>query len=274
MKYFCATYSDFIKFDRKPNEDCFLISKTLPVFAVADGVTQSHFLSGEYAYPMGAKAAAEIFCDTAVKSLENNYQEKDKKNIIKNAFDLINEKIKQLNISEGIAKKMNYIEYDLFDTVGAAGFLNGNKLYFGYAGDCGLAIFSKSNKKKFQTKDMVAPAVKRFRSLYKDWENMPLPEKTLIMHRDFRNNPNKKGYGSFSGEDGAEKYYKFGNKKLNKGDIVVFYSDGFLELLKNKEFIEILRKQNKNILDEFIIKKAKENPKKYGDDRTFVSFIF
>lgn len=71
MKYFSATYTDFIKFDRKPNEDFFLISQNYQIFVIADGVTQAHFPSDGYAFPAGAKAAAQIFCYSVLERFEN-----------------------------------------------------------------------------------------------------------------------------------------------------------------------------------------------------------
>jgi serine/threonine protein phosphatase PrpC len=77
MKIFFATYTDVVKFNRKPNEDYFLISKKYPIFAVADGVTRGIFEDKRYAYPAGAHAAAEIFCFTAVEYLEHNLSNSD-----------------------------------------------------------------------------------------------------------------------------------------------------------------------------------------------------
>ncbi|OGZ78847.1 MAG: hypothetical protein A2528_00385 [Candidatus Staskawiczbacteria bacterium RIFOXYD2_FULL_37_9] len=267
MKLFYATYGDFIKFDEKPNEDFYLFSKKFPIFAVADGVTQSHFKNGKYAFPNGAKESAEIFCKSAVKFLEKNLD-------LEKAFNFANGKIKELNIKYGIDEKLNYVEYDWLDTVGVVGYILKNKLFYGYTGDCGLIIFDKNNKKKFQTKDMVAPALKKFKGMYKDWENLSKEKRALIIHRDFRNNPNKKGYGSFSGEEGVKNYYKFGNIKLNKNDLVIFYTDGFFELLKDKGFVKILREGDKKKLNSVVLQKAEENDQKFGADRTFISVKF
>jgi len=276
QEYFAVTYSDFIKFDAKPNEDFYLVSKKFPIFTVADGVTQSHYKNGEYAFPKGAKETAEIFCYKTIEYLEKQLDfkkpiEKEIKNSIKEAFDFSDKKIKELNIRYGIDKKLNYIEYDWFDTVGVAGIILKNKIYYGYVGDCGLAIFDENNKLKFQTKDEVAPAVKRFREMYKNWKDFPQEKRTLIIHRDFRNNPDKKGYGSFTGEEGVQDYYKLGIKELKNNDLIVFYSDGFCELLKDKNFVKILKEKNRKKLDNFILQKAKENVQKYGHDRTFIA---
>jgi len=276
MKYFAATYGDFVRFDAKPNEDCYRVSKKFPIFAVADGVTQAHYKTGQYVFPKGAKEAAEIFCRATISHLEKPMARGSKRIIkhIKEAFNRANEKIKILNEKYGIDKKMNYVEYDWFDTVGVAGIIAKNTLSYGFVGDCGLAIFDRNNKKKFQTKDMVLPAIKRFRKTYKDYKKLLPSSQTIIIHKDFRNNPNKKGYGSFTGEPTVQNYYKIGSKKLEKGDLIVFYSDGFFELLKDKDFIKILREKNRQKLDALVMKKAKENPEKYGGDRTFVALEF
>lgn len=278
MKTFSATYQDFVRFDMKPNEDALLISKKFPIFAVADGVTQSHYPNGRYALPYGAKEGAHIFCRKVVHFLEKNanFKEKDGrkiKNTIKEAFNEANQEIKKLNKKHGIQKRMDYKEHDWFDTVGIIAVIIKNELYYGFVGDCGLAIFDKNNKKRFQTKDMVKPAIKRFDAIYPDAGRWNVLRRQFVIRKDFRNNPNKKGYGSFTGQSGVEHYYAIGTQQLNRGDMVVLYSDGLFELLKDKNFIQVLRKQDKKQLNSFVMQKAKETPSKYGDDRTFVSFI-
>jgi serine/threonine protein phosphatase PrpC len=270
MRIFAAIYTDIIKFDRKPNEDFFLVSQNYPIFVIADGVTQSHFPSGEYAFPAGAQMAAKIFCYTTLEFLEKNYPQ----NLVEEAFNLANQKIRQLNINEGIDKRLNYLEYDWFDCVGISGFIVGNILYYGYVGDCGLAIFDDKNQLKFQTKDMVKPALGRARKIYKDWENFSKEKRSLIMRKEFRNRMDGKGYGAFTGEEGVKKYYRIDKKILKPKDLIVFYSDGFLNYLKFPKFIEILRKKDKKSLDEFTIQKAKENYEKYGTDRTLIAIEF
>jgi serine/threonine protein phosphatase PrpC len=278
MQYFSTTYTDFIKFDKKPNEDFYLISKKFPIFVIGDGVTQSHFQSGVYAFPSGARAAAEIFCYTTLEYLENKLKKIDKKTnykmLIKKAFDLANQRIKELNENEGITEKLDYLVYDYFDTVGVLGFLIGNILHYGYLGDCGLTVFDRKNTLKFQTKDQVKEAIEEIKKKIKNWDDLSQNKKTLIMHRDLRNNPSGKGYGSFSGEEGVKKYYRIGSLVLNPKDLIVFYSDGFLNYFKFQEFVKILRKRDKKSLDELTFQKAKENYEKYGTDRTLIAVEF
>jgi serine/threonine protein phosphatase PrpC len=275
QNYFVASYGDFVKFNEKPNEDFYFVPKKNPVFAIADGITRFSYENINKTLLNGARKAAEIFCLESAKYLEKNLDfktanSKSIKNAIKKAFDFVNERIKRLNIRYGIPKKMDYIKYDWFGAVGVAGIILKNKLYYGYLGDCGVVIFDKKNKKKFQTKNMVASALEKF----KNWKEFSPEKRALIIHKNLRNNPNKKGYGSFTGESRIENYYEIGIKKLKEDDLVVFYSDGLLELLKDKNFVEILRKKDRRKLDKFVLRKAKEDEQKYGRDRTFIATIF
>jgi len=271
MKIFSATYSDIIKFDRKPNEDFYLISKAhrWAIFALADGVTQVHFKSGGYSYPAGAKVAAQIFCYSTVELIEKNFKPNQK--IIERAFDFANGRIFELNKNEGISKRLDYLVYDYFDAVGVVGFIIKNTLYYGYVGDSGLVIFDKNDNLRFQTEDMVKPAEERAKTLYKNWNKLSETQKAKIFHQEFRNNLSGEGYGSFTGEKGVKKYYKIGQITLKAKDLIVFYSDGFVKYLKFPEFIKILKKQDKKALDNFTYKKAKENYEKFGKDRTLIS---
>lgn len=276
-KVFCASYSDLIKFNRKPNEDFYLVSDKYPIFIVADGVTQACHLDGEYAYPQGAKDASQILCKTTIKELEAYLATaplSTEKEILALAFDKANEEIKKLNIESGIAEKYDYYINDLFDTVGVVGILSGDILHYGFIGDCGLAIFDKDNKIKFQTIDTVELARESARAKYPQWKNLDFKERNIIMHREFRNSYSGLGYGSFSGEEAVRNYYNFGEIKLKEGDLAVFYSDGFVKHLKFADFIAILRNQDKNELDRFVIQKAESNSDLCGTDRTFISFVF
>ncbi len=276
MKYFASTYTDFIKFDKKPNEDFYLASSKYLIFAVADGVTQAHFPSGKYAFPAGAQAASKIFCHALLEFLEKKLSQKkiSLQKLIRGSFNLANKRIKELNKREGITQKMDNLIYDYFDTVGVVGFIKNNYLYYGYVGDCSLKIFNKENKLKFETEDKVALARERAKKKYKKWDQFSKNQKTIIMHKEYRNTLLRQGYGSFTGEKGVEKYYKIGREKLENKDLIVFHSDGFSEYFQFLEFIKILRKQDKSGLDDFTFKKAKQNPTKFGTDRTLISIIF
>ncbi|MDO8265001.1 MAG: protein phosphatase 2C domain-containing protein [Candidatus Parcubacteria bacterium] len=284
MKPFFASFTDFIKFDRKPNEDFYLISDVFPLFILADGVSQAHFPSGGYAFPAGARAAAQILCYTALEFLENKLQavknnqgvkEEEIKKLIGESFDLVNSRIKDLNKNEGITDKLDYFVYDYFDTVGIVGFILQGVLYYGYVGDCGMAVFDKNNNLKFLTTNQVAPINNIIApGQYPNWEEKTEAEKTKILHKEFRNNISGPGYGSFSGEEGVKHHYIIESLRPELGDLIIFYSDGFFPYFQFPEFLEIIRRKDNNALYELSIQKAREDFQKFGTDRTLIAIDY
>lgn len=276
---FAVSYGDFVRFDAKPNEDAVLVSKKFPILAVADGVTQSHYENGRYALPYGAKMSAQIFCKSSVKYLEKALAQKNLspiqiKKIIKESFDSANDKIKALNENHKINEKtMDYVQHDWFDTVGVVAVVASGVLSYGVVGDCGLVVFDKHNKKKFQTRDGVHPAVLQFEKKYPDFASFSKDKRALLIHKELRNNPDGQGYGSFTGEASVQTYYVLGSKKLTKGDMVVLYSDGLVPLLKNKETIQKIRQGDAKEFKKYAMGLAKENPGLYGNDRTLARII-
>lgn len=273
MKYFGGTYGDAIKFDKKSNEDFYLVSRKFPIFVVADGVARSHFSDGRYTHPFGSRKASEIFCKIIIGYLEENFENnnQDVLDKIKNAFDLANQKIKEFNIEKGIHKKLNYVEYDWLDVVGVVGIIWENKVYYGYVGDCGLVVFDSNNNKKFQTKEMVTGPVHEFRKTKDNWKSLSANERKYLIRIELRNNANGKGYGTFSGEEGVKNYYVFGKVDLVKDDMVVFYTDGFAEYLEKERIVLSIRKNNRRELNKNMFWIIIKNLFKYGCDRTFVA---
>jgi serine/threonine protein phosphatase PrpC len=159
--------------------------------------------------------------------------------------------------------------------VGAVGFLTGDILHYGYVGDCGLAVFSEENNLKFQTKDQVAESLHHQEmeqiAKGKNWNHA---KRLAYAHEHFRNHPSGKYYGTFSGEQGTKDYYQIGSQKIQKGDMAIFYSDGFAGYLESKEFLRIVREGDKQALDDFTAFKAMTSPVQFGTDRTIVSITF
>ena len=108
-----------------------------------------------------------------------------------------------------------------------------------------------------------------------DWS---LPEKRVIVRKDFRNNLNNiqggkcVSYGALTGEDSASYFIKSGQIKLEKNDIVVVYSDGFSEFLHVQEFISLILNFQQEKFEEYINMKSKEDYNKYGKEKTLVLF--
>lgn len=272
MNIFTATYTDYIKFNEKQNEDCFWVSPGQSAFVIADGVTRVR-IGKRYTYPNGAKQAAELFCKTVGLSLEKS-KDKDAETVLETAFYEANKTIHKLNITEGIAEKLDWYVNEYFSCVGVVGFIRDTTLYYGYVGDCGLAVWDAQNRLRMQTKDQVKES-SHYQLMDEIQKKQKLSKKQrhIYIRKNFQNHSSGKYYGTFNGEEGVESYYIFGKYTLSPGDLVVFYSDGFVDYIQDKEFLRILRSQDNNLLNLYVQEKAALKPDIFGHDRTFVSFI-
>lgn len=227
-----------------PEEDCFRFDKKLGIFAVADGITRDpegiieipgllevseiESVIENYPRPSPAGIAAGVFCDCFLDFL------KKEKNI-KKGFKFCNKEIKKLNDENN--PHPDYLVNDFWACVGAGGFVFDGKLYWGFVGDCGVAVFDKKGKLKFKTKDEVV-SKKRGKEIENKYNTeFKFAKGRKITRSLYRNNPaNPLAYGALTGEKNAEGYFKFGCLDLVEGDFVVFYSDGFVSLLFSKDF--------------------------------------
>ena len=84
------------------------------------------------------------------------------------------------------------------------------------------------------------------------------------------------GYGALTGETAAEFFFEFGTVNLDPGDLVVFYSDGFADTLKEPGFRDAIIKsfKNKQVLIGFDSPLAVRDYKKFGHERSLISILF
>ena len=154
--------------------------------------------------------------------------------------------------------------------------INEDYLEYAYISDCGIIIYDANGNIKFQTEDD--------KLIYSDpyinkigipWH---LPESRVIVRRDFRNNPNniKDGkcvsYGAITGEDEALNFIRYGSKKIENGDLILLYSDGFSNFLHEKDFIDEIKKFDKNSFENFVNNKSTTNYDLYGKEKTIVLY--
>lgn len=264
----------------KPNEDFYLVSEKYLIFTVADGSSRIKNKAGTYTEISGARLAAEEFCKAVTIYLEKNYKKADLK-ILKQALNFANRAIFKLNEKWGINKKLDYLENDYFSTCGVAGFIKGKILYFGYVGDCEVRIYNRDDFLKFISINDVLPLEE-----WRDGQNFKSKnEYWLIWRKILRNKSNAPylTYGTFTGEPEVKYYYHLGKIKLQKGDLVFFYSDGFSHFIKKPKFRklfkvrkgnQLLKEINKSIEKEIKSKlKTREGDEIFLDDKTLISIL-
>lgn len=267
-----------------PPEDSMLTDGK--VFCVADGITRDpptpkdfrNFSYEEalekYPNPSGARFAADVFCKSFIKPLKNKIPSKEK---IEKSFIFGNQEIAKLNKAQ--IKKIDYLVNDFFGCVASGGVIHNNRLYWGGIGDCGIIIFDKSGKVKFQTPNWIKPFEKyEKKNLKKPDYNFAMPGCRKVIRSKYRNNPDENAsYGALTGEQNAEKFMNFGETELNKGDLVVFYTDGFEETVRQKDFFEKIYQKTESLADQHLVpyslSLAKKDYYKFGRERTLIATI-
>ena len=215
-----------------------------------------------YPRPSGGELAAKTITEAFKKS----------KGTIKERLIACNNAVKELN--NKYIKQCDYLQNDYYGAVAASIQIRDNVLEYAYICDCGIIVYDKNGNIKFQTEDDKA--------LYSDpyinnlnivWN---LPEARVIVRREFRNKPNniKNGvcvsYGAITGEKEAEQFIRTGTLPLEKDDIIIVYSDGFTNILKDNDFINEILHFNKEKFEKYVNKKSLENYNLYGKEKTLV----
>lgn len=228
-----------------PEEDSFdyLIEKDKIIVAVADGITRDPIgikdfpenpdketikkLMESYPKPSPAKKAADTFCKTFLKS-------KNSEKILE-IFKEGNNQIKKINQNLNV----DYLENDFAACVASGGIIKNNKLYYGFITDCGVCVYNSKFELIFRTPDE-GPSKeidKEAKRLGKNWNQAEWRAKVRSY---YRNNPsNPLCYGALTGESSALKFIKTGETNVEKGNIIIFYSDGMAPLLYSEEIHKI-----------------------------------
>lgn len=257
-----------------PIEDAYYAKDTLAV--VADGITRDPIgipdLSKasfeeqlkRYPRPSGGEIAAKIVCSTFA---ENTFYKTLKEKMV-----LANQKIKECN--QRYNPFCDYLENDYYGTVCACAEIIDQTLFYSYICDCGVIVYDKQGKVKFQTTDEKENISDPYiRKIGIPWN---LPEARKMVRKEYRNNPyqirNGKcvSYGTLTGEESAELFIREGDISLEDGDLIVVYSDGFTNFLHEEDFKKILLHFHEKDFLSYIKHKEKESYEKYGKEKTLV----
>ena len=257
-----------------PVEDQYYVNENVAI--VADGITRDpigisdfskcskkDFLE-KYPRPSGAELAVNDICETFSKtngSLVNRLIESNKS-------------VRKLN--ETYISECDYLENDYYGAVASCISIEDDILNYAYICDCGVFVYDKNGNMKFKTEDD--------KELYSDpyinkigisWD---LPEARKLVRSKYRNNLNNivdgkcVSYGALTGEESAVSFIRSGQIKLEDGDIIIVYSDGFSYYLTDKEFINNIINFDNAVFETYIEEKSKEDYEKYGKEKTLVIF--
>ncbi|MCL4545781.1 MAG: protein phosphatase 2C domain-containing protein [Chloroflexi bacterium] len=206
----------------KPNEDAFAIhlDGRRCVLVVADGVTRSPRADGSYPQPSGAQLASRVVAQTLAAHLADVEEAPD----FRQAFQVANIAVDQLNRTHRVWERLDYEEYDLFGAVATAAVIQGRDLFWGHIGDTCLLIHDERTPVQQLTPDQVRAAMDRLDRLQSDELN---GENRLYYSRArLRNHPQiQASYGVLTGEDNALTYVDHGRRTLTSGATVLLCSD-------------------------------------------------
>lgn len=259
------------------------------VFAIGDGITRdpsSHMdfkkqnieeILADYPNPSGARFVADIFCEAFV---ESGNKDVSRSEIIRR-FIQANRKIAQLNKKS--IKKVDYLVNDFYGSAAAGAVLSKGKLFWGVIADCGVIIFSKTGKRKFQSPNSMA-IFERFTKNGKIKFKWETAEGRKLVRSQYRNNPKQMingvcaSYGALTGEKTAEAFIYTGVEDIANGDLIVVYSDGFEPLLKHPKFFKTVYNKSESIFEQklipFSLGLAKADYEKYGKERSLIAMIY
>ena len=121
------------------------------------------------------------------------------------------------------------------------------------------------------------------KNLQKPDFNFAQPKYRKIIRSEYRNNAKKivnnkcVSYGALTGEKEANKFMNFGEIRLNKGDLIVFYSDGFEYTVQHRKFFKIIYQKNESLADQhfipYTLSLAKQEYYKFGRERTLIAIL-
>ncbi|MFA5185130.1 MAG: hypothetical protein WC551_01455 [Patescibacteria group bacterium] len=269
-----------------PPEDSILDGKN--VYAVGDGITRDPSYDGDfkkrslekiladYPNPSGARCAADIFCETFVEAGDDCADPTE----IKERFIKANGRIARLNRKS--LKKVDYLVNDFYGCAAAGAVISEEKLCWGVIADCGVIIYSKTGKLKFQSPNSMT-TFERFTAEGKikfKWETQ---EGRRLVRSQYRNNASQMidgtcaSYGALTGEKTAETFMLCGMENIVKGDLILVYSDGFEPTLKHPDFFKTTYNKSINIFEQklvpFNLKLAQEKYEKFGKERSLLALI-
>jgi len=259
-------------------EDSYNRSLRYPIFATADGITWKGRGGENFPFPSPPKECADIFTRIFVEEGEKIYKKIDPQNyeeLIRSIFNKANEEIRKFNENRLRGQEINYWDVD-FAHISASGiFINGNYLYYGVIGECGVRVYRKGEK-IFETKpinwahkDESSIGYQIFQEELKKLEEeiqklqsfggFSVRDRERLGRKYFRNKVLRKeengkeiiipyGYGVLSGEEDALYFLDIGIIPLELGDLIVVYSDGFVPVLESDLWVEFLKNNDEKKL--------------------------
>jgi serine/threonine protein phosphatase PrpC len=223
-----------------PQEDAYA-SNNEDIFVVADGITHD-LVNGTYPNPSDAGKVAQIIVDTILGELTKSNKEIED---IKKALNCANDKVLEFNHSRSLYLDKENNGYTIGAAVLAVIILKKDRLIYGVLDDCYFSIFSDDLVDHPTLNSFVDKSAKYFDANF-DWSKS---EDRKVWRKDIRNhlqliNGQEIGYGALDGRKGFEQFVQYGEEILKPNDLICLYTDGFIKILRDLDFVKKLKESD------------------------------
>ncbi len=261
-------------YEGHPREDYHMISEKFPIAVVADGVTLKRDSDGNYPVTSGAGQLAKLLCEAIIREAEGayeNFQESDLQKI----FAKANMVAKEFNDSHGRFKDaIDYRDFDLFAATASFVLVKDEKIYWWSICDSGVVIYDNVGNELMRSPETWT---ERRRALVKP-ESVTETEWNILIKKEYRNAAGNdgvlSGYGVLTGEDGAHGYLCAGSYEAKEVNVILLYTDGYINYLALQEFIGLFNKWPERLeekVTEFSKMRIEKEPAIYGQERSLVA---
>lgn len=222
-----------------PQEDAF--ASIEDIYVVADGVTHDINDDGLYPIPSDSASVAQLICANVVEFLKGKRPSIES---IKNAYLTANKAVQIFNDTRPLFLNRENNGYSIGAATTATIWLSNNKLLYGVLDDCFISVFGEDYIDHPTLKSYVEQSAKFLDSNF-DWSK---PETRTLWRKEIRNNVYIKdgkeyGYGVIDGREGFIRYLQLGEVELKTNDLICVYTDGFIKMLQNIDFVKGLREK-------------------------------
>ncbi len=263
-----------------PQEDYLKVSMSLPIFAVADGVTLEFNPDGTYPNPSRAGEVAKIFCETVVTELEKSYATFKPENML-TAFRAANIAVGEYNRSHGRTKETsNFLDHDLFACTAAFALYKDGVIYTATLCDAATVYFDAQGK-QVEHSPVCWTHERQEKFLPKDWEGKSDTERKNTVRRLYRNGVSEEGkctgYGVATGEASAEKYVVTSTRHVSPGELLFLASDGFEPYLALPEFVGYFQSWSADLEERVrnkTLEMGKKDPATFAHERSIIAVSF
>ena len=253
MKFSVETVSCINKRDiQKPNEDVIVADADRGIFILLDGVTRPHEEYREVPGASAARDASTVFAREAYAYLKEHSREKDKECLLRDAAACANSHLLSLRSGKSLAQWEFYPA-----TLGILALIDDGVLHYLTVGDCMGVLFRGSSRILFG-KEFSLEGVDLLR-----------PSKAERYEKYCNQHPGFLSYTVFNGDESAPASAEYSFLRLEKGDTVLFATDGVGEMVK-------FEKQNvltTASLEDLLVLSGKFDTDpfgKYADDKSMI----